>query len=116
MAWAMFLARLNLVSTMAKPACMNMTRKPASRARTVLTATRLGAAMSFGKGRSARLGLAELAATSAQTGAPYRPANARPTVGVSAKNRILRDMTSPSVALFAKGVPDRRATAHRGRG
>ena len=34
--WAAFLARQNPVSTMAKPACMNMTRKPASSVQTML--------------------------------------------------------------------------------
>src|SRR5882724_2954575 len=37
--WAAFLARVNPVSTMAKPACMNMTRKPVIRVHTKLIAT-----------------------------------------------------------------------------
>src|SRR5262245_61955443 len=36
--WATFLARVRPVSTRAKPACMNMTRKPATRVQTRLTA------------------------------------------------------------------------------
>jgi hypothetical protein len=39
--WATFLARVKPVSTSAKPACMNMTRKPASRVHIMLIATRL---------------------------------------------------------------------------
>jgi hypothetical protein len=37
MVWAAFLARHNPVSTSAKPACMNMTRKPATNVQTKLT-------------------------------------------------------------------------------
>ena len=36
-----FLARVNPVSAMANPACMNMTRKPHTRVHTVLMAIRL---------------------------------------------------------------------------
>ena len=41
MVWAAFLARVRPVSTSAKPACMNMTRKPATSVHTMLIATRL---------------------------------------------------------------------------
>ena len=34
MVWATFLARMRPVSTSANPACMNMTRKPATRVQT----------------------------------------------------------------------------------
>ncbi len=34
--WAAFLARVKPVSTMANPACMNMTRKPQTRVQTML--------------------------------------------------------------------------------
>ena len=36
--WAAFLARVKPVSTIANPACMNMTRKPASSVQTKLMA------------------------------------------------------------------------------
>src|SRR5215510_9230687 len=36
--WAAFLARVKPVSTIAKPACMNMTRKPVSSVQTMLIA------------------------------------------------------------------------------
>ncbi len=41
MVWATFFARVKPVSTSAKPACMNMTRKPANSVHTTLIATRL---------------------------------------------------------------------------
>ena len=41
MVWAAFLARVKPVSTSAKPACMNITRKPASRTHTKFRATRV---------------------------------------------------------------------------
>src|SRR5881392_3868418 len=44
MVWAAFLARVNPVSTMAKPACMNITRNPATSVQTKLIATVLAAA------------------------------------------------------------------------
>src|SRR2546426_10644780 len=47
MVWAAFLARVNPVSTSAKPACMNITRKPATRVHTKLIATVLAAAAVF---------------------------------------------------------------------
>src|SRR5581483_5952539 len=40
MVWFAFLARVNPASTRAKPACMNMTRKPVTRVQTMLMATR----------------------------------------------------------------------------
>ena len=40
MVWLAFLARHRPVSTMAKPACMNMTRKPATSVQTKLIAMR----------------------------------------------------------------------------
>src|SRR6266511_2572861 len=39
MVWAAFLARVNPVSTIAKPACMNITRNPATSVQTKLMAT-----------------------------------------------------------------------------
>src|SRR2546427_6514325 len=39
MVWAAFLARVNPVSTIAKPACMNITRNPATNVHTKLIAT-----------------------------------------------------------------------------
>src|SRR6266498_3938610 len=42
--WAAFLARVNPVSTMAKPACMNITRNPATSVHTKLMATVFAAA------------------------------------------------------------------------
>src|SRR5512140_294277 len=56
--WAAFLARVKPVSTMAKPACMNMTRNPATRVQTmlmelVLSATALATSSSFGGAASA---------------------------------------------------------------
>src|SRR5256886_9278464 len=47
MVWAAFLARVNPVSTMAKPACMNITRNPATSVQTKLIATVLAAAAVF---------------------------------------------------------------------
>src|SRR5437870_7363749 len=41
MVWPAFLARVKPVSASAKPACMNMTRKPATSTQTKLMATRL---------------------------------------------------------------------------
>ena len=38
MVWAAFLARMRPVSTSANPACMNMTRKPATSVQTKLPA------------------------------------------------------------------------------
>ena len=43
MVWAAFLARVKPVSTIAKPACMNMTRKPATSVQTRLMAVVLSA-------------------------------------------------------------------------
>src|SRR5207244_3425095 len=40
MVWLAFFARANPVSTMAKPACMNMTRKPVTSVQTKLVAIR----------------------------------------------------------------------------
>src|SRR4051812_46797322 len=56
--WAAFLARVKPVSTIAKPACMNMTRKPATSVQTmlmalVLSATTLATSSSFGGAASA---------------------------------------------------------------
>src|SRR5689334_12485469 len=56
--WAAFLARVKPVSTMANPACMNMTRNPATRVQTrlmelVLSATALATSSSFGGAASA---------------------------------------------------------------
>src|SRR2546422_7917372 len=45
--WAAFLARVNPVSTRAKPACMNITRNPATSVQTKLIATVLAAAAVF---------------------------------------------------------------------
>src|SRR6266536_3687571 len=42
--WAAFLARVNPVSTIAKPACMNITRNPATSVHTKLMATVFAAA------------------------------------------------------------------------
>ena len=47
MVWAAFLARVNPVSTIAKPACMNITRNPATSVQTKLIATVLAAAAVF---------------------------------------------------------------------
>src|SRR5213592_1960649 len=47
MVWAAFLARVKPVSTSAKPACMNITRNPATRVHTKLMATVLAAAAAF---------------------------------------------------------------------
>src|SRR5207302_9462385 len=47
MVWAAFLARVNPVSTRAKPACMNITRNPATSVQTKLIATVLAAAAVF---------------------------------------------------------------------
>ena len=44
---AAFLARVNPVSTIANPACMNMTRNPATRVHTKLMATVFAAAAAF---------------------------------------------------------------------
>jgi hypothetical protein len=45
--WAAFFARVNPTSTIAKPACMNITRKPATRVHTKLIAIPLAAAAAF---------------------------------------------------------------------
>src|SRR5947208_16237173 len=55
MVWLAFFARQRPVSTMAKPACMNMTRKPATSVQTklmavVLSATDLAMSSSLGGG------------------------------------------------------------------
>src|SRR5712691_10525508 len=55
MVWAAFLARQNPVSTRAKPACMNMTRKPVMSDHTMLMATLLWPTVSI---TSSRAGLA----------------------------------------------------------
>src|SRR5260370_27013397 len=55
MVWAAFLARQNPVSTRAKPACMNMTRKPVMSVHTMLMATLLWPTVSI---TSSRAGLA----------------------------------------------------------
>jgi len=47
MVWAAFLARVKPVSTIAKPACMNITRNPATRVQTKLMATVFAAAAAF---------------------------------------------------------------------
>src|SRR5262245_28531209 len=49
--WAAFLARVNPVSTIAKPACMNITRKPASSVHTKLMAILLWPTVSITSGR-----------------------------------------------------------------
>src|SRR5438034_9719145 len=53
--WAAFLARVKPVSTMANPACMNMTRKPVIRVQTMLMEILLWPTVSI---TSARVGLA----------------------------------------------------------
>src|SRR6185295_18539613 len=61
--WAAFLARVNPVSTMANPVCMNMTRKPASSVQTMLMEILLWPTVSI---TSWRVGLAgSLTGTSA---------------------------------------------------
>src|SRR3989442_6175473 len=63
MVWAAFLARQNPVSTRAKPACMNMTRKPVNRVQTMLMEILLWPTVSI---TSWRVGLAgSLTVTSA---------------------------------------------------
>src|SRR3954463_8320141 len=49
--WAAFLARQKPVSTMAKPACMNMTRKPVSSVHMMLRATLLWPTVVITSGR-----------------------------------------------------------------
>src|SRR6266496_4864714 len=48
MVWAAFLARVKPVSTSAKPACMNITRKPATSVQTKLIATVLASMSPLG--------------------------------------------------------------------
>ncbi len=63
MVWAAFLARVKPVSTMANPACMNMTRNPVIRVQTMLIEILLWPTVSI---TSARVGFAaSLTGTSA---------------------------------------------------
>src|SRR2546422_10739604 len=55
MVWAAFLARVKPVSTIAKPACMNITRNPATRVQTKLMAT-VFAAVGAAAGRARESG------------------------------------------------------------
>src|SRR5437588_12229551 len=76
MVWAAFLARVNPVSTMANPACMNITRNPATSVQTKLMATVFAAAAAFAAVASESAGTACAASTSGQTNANSKP---RPT-------------------------------------
>ena len=68
MVWPAFFARVKPVSAMAKPACMNMTRKPQTRVQTMLMATRFlpTASPTFAASGSA----ASIALISSAVGAP----------------------------------------------
>ena len=65
MVWAAFLARVNPVSTIANPACMNMTRNPATSIHTKLIATPLAAVASAVAWSTESAGAAVCAARSA---------------------------------------------------
>src|SRR5512147_2078547 len=92
--WAAFLARVNAVSTMAKPNCISMTRNPSTRVHTKLIATPFAAAAAFAalaseSADAVTAGAAVVAAAAAESGA----ACARSAVGAAraANNSKERD-------------------------
>src|SRR2546426_8939864 len=91
--WAAFLARVKPVSTIAKPACMNITRKPVTSVHTKLMATVFAAAAT----------LAALASESVAAGACATRASGHTSPGRTA-SRAERFMTTPEVGVGKRGV------------
>src|SRR5881628_2089386 len=90
---AAFFARVKPVSTIAKPACMNITRKPVTSVHTKLMATVFAAAAT----------LAALASESMAAGACATRANGYTSPGRTA-SRAERFMTTPEVGVGKRGV------------
>src|SRR5436309_2619814 len=87
--WAAFLARVNPVSTMAKPACMNITRKPATSVQTKLIATVLAAeASAVALSRESGAAGAACAARSAGQARAISPARAEVVVRLMRRFRV----------------------------
>ena len=96
---AAFLARVNPVSTMANPACMNITRNPATRVHTKLIATVFAVAAAFAAFTSESTGNA--------AGAVGIPCAARISGQANASNNprpTERFMPSPVIRSPSQGV------------
>ncbi len=97
--WAAFLARVKPVSTMANPACMNITRNPATRVHTKLMATVFAAAAAFAAFSSESTGSAAGA-----VGTPCAARTSGQTTAINSARPTERFMPSPVIRSPSQGV------------